>query len=131
MLVEIVANAALLTAVPTAFVLAAISPNEFTIAVTFVLFEHALILLAVRPYQMTVSMHLIVEPVALILLLVAPNVGSFALDFVHLELSVVDGSVSKGQLALAILLALVIFSLVDSAIRPRLKAESVLFVIAP
>ena len=48
-LVYIVADTALLAAVPAALILAAVAPNEFALAMALVLLELAHVLLAVRP----------------------------------------------------------------------------------
>ena len=48
-LVKIVADAALLAAIPTALVFSAVAPNEFTFSMAFVLLELANVLLAVGP----------------------------------------------------------------------------------
>ena len=98
---------------------------------TLIFFELALVLLAVWPNQVTVSVHLIVEPLTLILFLVAPNVGALALDLVHLELTIVDRAIGKGQLPLPILLALIVLALVHCTVWPRFQAEAVLLVVAP
>lgn len=55
-----------------------------------VFLELALVLFTVRPDEVADTMHFVVEPLASVLLLVAPNVSAFALNFVHLELALVD-----------------------------------------
>ena len=89
MLVQIVANSALLAFIPTAFVLSVVPPDEATLAMSFVFLELTLVLLAVGPEQVAKSVHLVVQPHTGVLLLVAPDVDSFPLDLVHLEFSLV------------------------------------------
>ena len=50
----------------------------------------AYVLLAIRPLEVTLAVHLIVQPLAHIALFVSPGVRSFALNFVHLELTFVN-----------------------------------------
>ena len=49
MLVKIVADTALLSAIPAAFVLSAVAPDEFTFSVAFIFLELANVLLAIGP----------------------------------------------------------------------------------
>ena len=64
LLVEVDADTALLTAVPTALVHAAILPDELALAVALVFLELSDVLLAIRPNQVSMPMHLVVEPVS-------------------------------------------------------------------
>ena len=49
MLVKIVADTALLSAIPATFVLSAVAPDEFTFTVAFIFLELANVLLAIGP----------------------------------------------------------------------------------
>lgn len=96
-----------------------------------VFLEFTDVLLTVGPNQMPLTVHFVIQPIAGVLLLVAPDVNSGALDFVHLEFSLVDGSISKGELALAVLLAFEVCAFVHCTIWPGLEAKSVLLVVSP
>ena len=76
-------------------------------------------------------MHLVIQPIACVLLLVAPDIDSVALNLVHLELSLVDRSIRKGQLTLSVLLTLEVCSFIYSTVWPGLEAEAMLLVISP
>ena len=69
---------------------------------------------------MSLAVHLVIEPVAVVLFPVNPDVGTLALNFIHLELSLIDRAIGEGQFSLPILLAFAVFALVDGSIRPGL-----------
>ena len=89
-IVAVIADSALLTVHPAAFVFSTILPNESSFSMAFVFLELTNILLSIRPDQMTVPMHLVVEPVAFVALVVRPNVHSLTLNLIHVELSLVN-----------------------------------------
>ena len=117
-LVEVDTNSALLAPVPATFVLATIAPNELAFTVALVLLELTNVLFAVRPDEMSVAVHLIVEPVPSVLLRIAPDVDSFALDFVHVEFTLIDRAIGKCELTLAVLLSFAVLAFIDSTVGP-------------
>jgi len=54
----------LLSGLPLSNVLTAISPNESTLALTFVIDEVSVVLLPVFPGQITLAIHLVLLPIA-------------------------------------------------------------------
>lgn len=59
-LIEIVADAALLSTVPAALVLAIVFPDKSAVSMALVLLKLSLVLLAVGPHEVSVTMHFIV-----------------------------------------------------------------------
>lgn len=97
----------------------------------FVLLELAYVLLAVWPDQMTIPVHLVVQPVPFVLFVVRPNVDTLALDFIHVEFSLIHRSVSKCKFSCSVLFPFRILALVDRTIWPGFKAKSMLFIVLP
>jgi len=58
--------------------------------VSFVLLELAYVLFAIWPDQMTVPMHFIIQPVSFVFLVIRPEIDTLTLDFIHVELSLVN-----------------------------------------
>ena len=98
---------------------------------SLVLLEVPEILFSIWPDQMTIAVHFIVEPGAGVCLLIGPDVYTFSLDFVHLEVTLVDGAICEGQLSSAILFALEVLAFVYSVVRPGFQSVSVLLIITP
>jgi hypothetical protein len=80
---------------------------------------------------MAFAVHFIVDPFPSILLPVIPAVSPAPKDLVHLEISIVERTISKRQLAFSVFLPLSIVAFIYSAIRPRLGPKAVLLVIFP
>lgn len=80
---------------------------------------------------MSLTVHFVIEPVSLIFLAIAPDVSPSSADLIHLELSVVDRSISESKLSLAVFLSFVVLTLVNGVVGPSLNTEAVLFVVTP
>jgi len=75
--------------------------------------------------------HLVVEPFSCILFAVAPYVGTSSTNFIHLEVTIVNGAISEGKLSFSIFLSFAVLAFVNGTIGPCFNAETVLFVISP
>ena len=80
---------------------------------------------------MSLAVHLVVEPVSEVLFTVDPDVGTLALNFIHLELSLIDRAISEGQFSLRILLAFGVLAFVDGSVGPGLPSMTMLLIITP
>ena len=85
----------LLALLPSSNVLAAISPLEGAISLSFIVDKVTCVALSVFPCERAFTVHLVLAPVALVSLAVRPVVVAEATDFIDLELPCIVAAISK------------------------------------
>ena len=80
---------------------------------------------------MSFTVHFVFHPIACVLLLVTPDIGSFALNLIYLELSLIDRSICKGQIAEAMSLVVSPRTNILCSVRVRICSSPIRFIIKP
>ena len=121
----------LFTALPIAFVAATIRPDEFTVALLFIVYVFTDILPTISPGESTLPMHFVVAPFALVLAAIGPSVYSLSVDVVIIELSDVHRSISPLESTGSVFLPVFVIALVFGTVWPGFYTKPMLFILTP